>query len=104
MTVASINLPRSCMCFFVRYSESGGYAEHMTRMATMKHIEESASPAMKSRPNMVENQCAFTDMIQSVDMNVTANAEKISPGAEIAAIACRGRTPPSRSSVADQRF
>lgn len=70
----------------------------------MNEMEENACPAMNSRPNMVENQSAFTDMTQSVAMNVTAKAEKIKPGAEIFAMVWRGLTPPSRSSISDWRF
>ena len=41
---------------------------------------------MISSPNIVENQCGFSDSSQSIDMNVTLKPQKIRPGPLIAAI------------------
>ena len=36
-------------------------------------MADNASPAMKSKPKMVENQCGLMDRIQSMAMKVTLN-------------------------------
>src|SRR5215467_5606580 len=59
---------------------------------------------MNNRPNIVENQFGLSDITQSIDMKVTAKAQKIRPGPlmrDILRCATRG---PSRSSTTDQRF
>ena len=49
-------------------------------------IQRDFQPTMISKPKIVENQCGFTDKIQSIDMNVTLKPKKISPGPASAAI------------------
>ncbi len=73
-------------------------------MQMMNESDERPCPAMKSRPNMVENHSVFTDITQSVAMKVTAKAQKMMPGAASLAIVWRGLTPPSRSSRSDHIF
>ena len=63
--VALVRLP-------VNNPDIGLRCASITITQMMNDIDERPWPAMKSRPNMVENQSAFTDMIQSVAMKVTA--------------------------------
>src|ERR1035441_141826 len=76
ITKASISLPTSCRCRCVSTSESGGRLLKITSKQIRNATADSPSPAMKSKPKIVENQCGLIDRIQSMDMEGTIEHEK----------------------------
>src|SRR5580693_8939667 len=73
ITKASMSLPTSCKCRCVSTSDSGGRLLRITSTQIRNASADSPSPAMKSKPKMVENQCGLMDRTQSMAMKVMLN-------------------------------
>src|ERR1039457_5575519 len=73
ITKASSSLPTACRWRCVRTSESGGRLLRITSRQMRNATADRPSPAIKSKPKIVENQCGLIDRIQSMAMKVTLN-------------------------------
>src|SRR3954471_18351502 len=70
MVKASINLPMSCMMSFLKNKDIGSCFDRSRHIAAENESAESACPARKIMPKMVEYQCGSSDITQSNDANV----------------------------------
>src|SRR2546423_5649327 len=70
MVNASISLPMSCMMSFLKNKDIGSCFESRMQIAAVNESAESAWPARKIMPKMVEYQCGSSDSTQSNDANV----------------------------------
>src|SRR5579885_3335682 len=104
MTLASSSLPTSCRCFGVRISDIGRKLERNTRIVIRNDKADRPWPAMHSNPNIDEYQCGFSDMAQSIAINVTLNPQKMMPGPLMCRILVSDGSACPSSCRADQRF
>src|SRR3954463_12755450 len=81
MVKASISLPRSCMMSFLKNRDIGSSFESRMHIAAANESAESACPARKIIPKMVEYQSGESDMTQSKEAKVMLRQKRISPGA-----------------------
>src|SRR5256885_15678333 len=70
MVKASISFPMSCMMSFLKNKDIGSCFESIMQIAAVNESAESACPARKIMPKMVEYQCGSSDITQSNDANV----------------------------------
>src|SRR3954466_15104124 len=61
MMNASISLPRSCMMSFLKNKDIGSCFESNRQIAAVNDSAESAWPARKIMPKIVEYQCGSSD-------------------------------------------
>src|SRR5579862_7912022 len=86
ITSARRNFPRSCRWRCVRTRDMGSRDDRMIIRVIRNAIEESPCPAIRSSPNIVENQWGLSESTQSIDMKVMLKPQKTNPGPEIDAI------------------
>src|SRR3989304_1752469 len=80
MVKASIRLPRSWKCCGRATFTSGGCSARRPTTMTTKASVVNTCPAMSIRPNMVENQCGSSDIIQSTPAKGAVSPERRGPG------------------------